>query len=67
MMPLTALVLLRDGATGPRVPIPTVRGESGHAEAGPLPDSPVPLPLLPGGPHLHNHRAQLSIDQRAQN
>lgn len=44
---LTALVLLRDGATGPKVPIPMVWGESGRAEGGPPPDSPVPLPPLP--------------------
>ena len=50
MMPLKALVLLRDGATNPEVPIPMVLGESGHAVVGPLPDSPVPLPPLPGGP-----------------
>jgi len=64
---LTALALLRDGATGPRVPIPMVWGESGHAEAGRPPDSPAPLPPLPGGPHPHSHHAQLSTDQLVQN
>lgn len=34
MMPLTSLVLLRDGTTNPEVPIPTVLDESGCAEAG---------------------------------
>lgn len=49
MMPLKALVLLRDGAISPKVPIPMVLGESGHATVGhPQPDSLVPLPPLLG-------------------
>lgn len=63
MMPLKALVLLRDGTTSPGVPIPMVLGESGRAEAGPLPDSPVPLPPLSGGLHPHDRHTQVSTDQ----
>lgn len=33
MMPLTSLVLLRDGTAIPEVPIPMALGESGSAEA----------------------------------
>lgn len=48
----------------PEVPIPMVLGESGHAVVGPLPDSPVPLPPLPGGPTHTTTTPRLALTSR---